>query len=127
MERGDNSSPVQIMITLDEAKAYLRVDSNFEDALIASLTVSAEALCANVARLSKDEWGAVAAYADGDEIPTIRGQEKTGSEILQMCEILHVSALYALSYMYEHREEADHHDLVLTLRNLLFAVREGVV
>ena len=113
------------MITLDEAKAYLRVDSNFEDALIASLTVSAEALCANVARLSKDEWGAVAAYADGDEIPTIRGQEKT--EILQMCEILHVSALYALSYMYEHREEADHHDLVLTLRNLLFAVREGVV
>ena len=29
--------------------------------------------------------------------------------------------------MFEHREDADHHELTLTLRSLLFAVREGVV
>lgn len=32
----------------------------------------------------------------------------------------------ALGYLYEHRDEADHHQLMLTLRSILFAVREGV-
>jgi hypothetical protein len=32
-----------------------------------------------------------------------------------------------VGYLYEHREEGDHHDLTLTLRSLLFAIREGVV
>jgi hypothetical protein len=36
------------------------------------------------------------------------------------------SAVFTLGYLYEHREEADHHDLVMTLRNLLSSVREGV-
>ena len=44
-----------------------------------------------------------------------------------MKEILRVGVFYTLGYLYEHREEADHHDLVLTLRNLLFSVREGVI
>ena len=35
--------------------------------------------------------------------------------------------LYALGYLFEHREEADHHALALTLRSLLFGIREGVV
>jgi hypothetical protein len=34
--------------------------------------------------------------------------------------------LFTLGYLYEHREEADHHALVITLRNLLSSVREGV-
>lgn len=37
-----------------------------------------------------------------------------------------VAILYALGYLYEHRDEADHHQLMLTLRSILFAVREGV-
>ena len=37
-----------------------------------------------------------------------------------------IAILYAFGYLYEHREEADHHALLLTLRSLLFAVREGV-
>ena len=36
------------------------------------------------------------------------------------------AVLYTLGYLYEHREEADHHDLTLTLRSLLFSLREGV-
>ena len=31
-----------------------------------------------------------------------------------------------LNELYEHREDADHHELVMTLRNLLSSVREGV-
>ena len=42
-------------------------------------------------------------------------------------ETLRVAVLYALGYLYEHREEADHHALTLTLRALLFGIREGVV
>ena len=42
-------------------------------------------------------------------------------------EIMKVAILYALGYLFEHREEADHHDLTLTLRSILFAIREGVV
>ena len=38
-----------------------------------------------------------------------------------------VAVLYALAYLYEHREEADHHGLTLTLRSLLFSIREGVL
>ena len=34
--------------------------------------------------------------------------------------------VYALGYLYEHRDEADHKQLMLTLRSILFAVREGV-
>lgn len=37
------------------------------------------------------------------------------------------AVLYALAYLFEHREEADHHELTLTLRSLLFSLREGVV
>ena len=38
-----------------------------------------------------------------------------------------VAILYALGYLFEHREEADYHALTLTLRSILFAIREGVV
>ena len=113
------------MVTLEEAKAYLRVDSDFEDSLIVSLLLSAETICTDVARLSAAEWEALSGYASEDL--TIRGEEKGQAEILQMKELLRVSVLYALGYLYEHREEADHHDLAMTLRNLLFSIREGVV
>ena len=32
--------------------------------------------------------------------------------------------MYTVAYLYEHREEADHHDLILTLRSLLFGSRK---
>ena len=41
--------------------------------------------------------------------------------------VMRVAILYALGYLFEHREEADHHALTLTLRSLLFSIREGVV
>ena len=34
-----------------------------------------------------------------------------------------IAVMYAVAYLYEHREDADHHALALGLRNLLFGIR----
>ena len=96
------------LISLEEAKAYLRVDTADEDAMIGILLTSATRLCTDVARLD-------------DERLTVL--ESNTAE----WETMRVAVLYTLGYLFEHREEADHHALTLTLRSLLFALREGVV
>jgi hypothetical protein len=112
-------------LTLEEAKTYLRVDSDFEDGLIASLASASESLCMDVARLSAEEWEAISEYsADNRRNLTIRFEEKSKAEVLQMKELLRVGVLYALGYLYEHREDADHHALTITLRSLLFGARK---
>lgn len=115
------------LVSLEDAKSYLRVDSDFDDNLISSLLLTSEALCTDVARLTTTEWGVIGAYPeDGSETVIIRDEVKSRGEILQMKELLRIGTLYTLGYLYEHREEADHHGLAMTLRNLLFAIREGV-
>ena len=88
-----------MLVTLSEMKQYLRVDSSDEDALIESLIASAENICRDVARLDDEEFMA-------------------GSLTTK------VAVLYAVAYLYEHREDADHHALTLSLRSLLFGVRK---
>ena len=102
------------LVTLEEAKKYLRVDSADEDAMTGVLLSAAERMCADVARLSDEKWAAVDSDAEDESLTPIR-------------ETMKVAILYALGYLFEHREEADYHALMLTLRSILFAVREGVV
>ncbi len=107
------------LVTLDEAREYLRVDSHEEDALIGVLLASSEKLCADVARLSDEQRKAV----NGDDEQSVY----TEDELQSVRDTMRVAVLYALAYLYEHREEADHRALTLTLRSLLFSLREGVV
>lgn len=108
------------LVTTDEAKAYLRVDSGDEDELIGTLLASAENLCIDIARLEKDQWKDI-----DSEKSYSKNYSKT--EMAYIRETLRVAIMYAVGYLFEHREEADHHDLALTLRSLLFSIREGVV
>lgn len=108
------------LIGLDEAKNYLRVDSSDEDALVGILLSSATQLCVDVARLTADQWAVV----NADE--NTETELYTETELEQVRSVMRVAVLYALGYLFEHREEADHHALTLTLRSVLFAVREGV-
>lgn len=103
------------LITLEEAKIYLRVDSADEDGLIGSLLISAERLCADIARLTDEEW----TQADAEV------SEEDSAALLSLRASLKTAVLYALGYLYEQRDNADHHDLSLTLRSLLFAIRAG--
>ena len=112
------------MITLEEAKAYLRVDSSMEDSLIESLLQSAEKLTADVGRITAEEWDTL--WNDETETMTIRDEDISSASLVQLRSLLRTAMLLTLGYLYEHREEADHHALVITLRNLLSSVREGV-
>lgn len=91
------------MITLDEAKTYLRVDYSDEDDLITNFIATAEKLVQDMSRLSDDDWNG----ADDDTIARVR-----------------IAVLFTVAYLYEHREEADHSVLNLMLRSLLFGIRE---
>lgn len=109
------------LISTDEAKVYLRVDSSDDDALIGVLLSSSEQLCVEVARLTQEQWDVINADTNEDDTETY-----TEAELANIRSVMKVAILYALGYLYEHREEADHHDLTLTLRSILFAIREGV-
>lgn len=88
-----------MIVTLEEVKTYLRVDYEEEDSLIEDFIVTAEKLCMDVAR--QDD---IVEFAKGENART--------------------AVMYTVAYLYEHREEADHHQLTLTLRSLLFGSRQ---
>ena len=90
-------------ITLEEAKSYLRVTSSDEDALIKSLIAAATEQVQDITRQSDEEFMA------NEERALIR---------------IRIAILFTVAYLYEHREEADHHALNLTLRDLLFGTRK---
>ena len=89
-----------MLVTLEEAKQYLRVDFDDEDTLITHLIQTAQKLCMNIVR-EDDEAAFEQDYMEA-----------------------RIAILYSIGYLYEHREEADHHALTLTLRSLLFGVRK---
>ena len=89
-----------MIVNLDEMKGYLRVDFDDDDALIESFITTGQNLCADIARLSVDELSA---------IPSSK-----------------IAVMYAVAYLSEHREDADHHQLTISLRSLLEGVRRSV-
>ena len=90
-------------VTLEEAKTYLRVSTGDEDSLIESLISAATKQVQDITRQSDEEFMA------NEEKALIR---------------IRAAVLYTVGYLYEHREEADHHALNMTLRSLLFGTRK---
>ena len=88
------------MITLEEAKSYLRVDFDDEDEMIEYLIQSSIKHSMDVARVNSEE-----------EL----SKNPNGK----------IAVLYMTAYLYEHREEADYSELNLTLRALLFGMRKA--
>ena len=83
-------------MTREEARLYLKLDTEEDDAVLDVLLPASEQLCLDILRQEKAE------EVDG----TVK-----------------IAVLYALGYLYEHREEADHKEPVsythLTLPTIL--------
>ena len=56
------------LISLEEAKGYLRVDTADEDAMIGILLSFAARLCVDVARLTEEQWSDI----DSDKVRSVR-------------------------------------------------------
>lgn len=87
-----------MLVALEEVKKYLRVDFDDDDALIENLITTGQNLCTDIARLAVDEFS-----------------QKPAAKI---------AVMYAVAYLYEHRENADYKELTLSLRSLLFGIRK---
>lgn len=90
-----------MVVSLEEMKNYLRVDTSEDDNLISTLIHSAERMCLAIVRKTEEEL------------------------ITESFHEYKVAVLFAVAYLYEHREEANHHELTITLRSMLFGVRKA--
>ena len=90
-----------MVITLDEMKHYLRIDHDDDDAMIEMIMNDAMRICMDVARVDEE-----AKY--------------------EACSGAKTAFMYAVAYMYEHREKAEMNKLTCDLRGLLFASREAL-
>ena len=88
-----------MIVTVDEMKTYLRVDYEDDDELIEYLITAAEKQCLDILRT--DDAADLEAAQNGK-----------------------IAVMFTVAYLYEHREEADHHAMDLTLRALLFGNRK---
>lgn len=89
-----------MVVTLEDTKAWLRVDSETEDALIEGLIETAEELVEGLLRFSLSEFT--------DEVP----------------EPVKHAIYYAVSKLYEERNELNSHELTDVLKALLFFYRK---
>ena len=86
------------MVTLKEAKEYLKVDTDTDDELINKLLKSAKRIVWDVGRIGELE--------DISERPKVR-----------------LSILHTLEYLYDTRGNTDFNKLMLELRSLLDGIR----
>lgn len=88
-----------LIVTLEEAKLYLKVDGDEDDTLISDCINAAEELCEDILRFPLTEFA---------EVPDTVKQ----------------AVLYAIGNLYEQRETLDMKAMIDLLKRLLFAYRK---
>ena len=90
-----------MVVTLDEAKLFLRVEHSEEDSLITHLIQTSQVTVENVLRHP---------LSDYQEVPAD----------------IKMAILYGVAYLFENRETADFHSMILLMRAILFPNRTEV-
>lgn len=90
-----------MVVSLEEAKLFLRVENEVEDSLITQLIQSSQQTVENTLRHSLTEY---------DEVP---------ADII-------MAILYGVAYLYENREIADFKSMIQLMRAILFPYRNEV-
>ncbi len=88
-----------MIVTVDEMKNYLRIDYEDDDSLLENFITAGVKQCMDILRT--DDENDLADCSNGK-----------------------IAVMFTVAYLYEHREEADHHAMDLTLRALLFGSRK---
>ncbi len=88
-----------LIVTLEEAKLYLKVDGDEDDTLISDCINAAEELCEDILRFPLTEFA---------EVPDTVKQ----------------AGFYAIGNLYEQRETLDMKAMIDLLKRLLFAYRK---
>ena len=88
-----------MIVTLDEAKLYLKVDGDEDNTLITGCINTAEELCQDIMRTPFSEF---------TEIP----------------EAVKQAVFYVVGNLYEHREAVDMSEMIDMMKRLLFAYRK---
>ena len=88
-----------LIVTLEEAKLYLKVDGDEDDTLISDCINAAEELCEDILRFPV-------------------------SEFLEIPETVKQAVFYAIGNLYEQRETLDMKAMIDLLKRLLFAYRK---
>lgn len=90
-----------MVVSLEEAKLFLRVENDVEDSLITQLIQSSQQTVENTLRHTLTEY---------DEVP---------ADII-------MAILYGVAYLYENRETADFKSIIQLMRAILFPYRNEV-
>ena len=89
-----------MIISLEDMKGYLRIDHDDDDALIQGMIDASEKQCMDILRT--DDMQELMDSPNGK-----------------------IAIMFMAAYLYEHREEANHNSMNLTLRALLFGERKA--
>lgn len=89
------------MVNLEECKNYLKVDTDDDDTLIEILKDASIRIVKDMLRV--------------EDFKSFKAKEK---------EQIKIAIFYTLHFLYDERGNANHKDLMLTLRALLFNLRE---
>lgn len=87
-----------MVVTLEEAKLFLKVDGDEENDLITKFLLTSEDLCEGILRYPLSEF---------EEVP----------------EIIKESILYSAANMYENRDDFNSKEIIETISRLLFSYR----
>ena len=88
-----------MIISLEEAKLYLRVEGDEEDALITSFIGASEEICEGILRYSLSDLSVVS-------------------------ETIKQAICYGVACLYEQREKVDSKEMLEVIKNLLFSYRK---